>query len=169
MSWAGLRPETLQIDCRYGAGDLERMQLHVAEIVGMAPDVIVAANTQTVEVLQRATRTIPIVFVQVSDPVGRSFVESLAHPGGNITGFTNEIEPLDSKWIQLLKEIAPPVKRVALMFSPNTALPHYLPQFEAVASSLSMKPIAAPVHEEMEIEKALTELTREPGGGLIVM
>jgi putative ABC transport system substrate-binding protein len=159
----------LQIEYRFSTANLERIALNVEEMIGLAPDVIVAANTQTIEALQRGTRTIPIVFVQVSDPVGRSFVESLARPGGNITGFTNEIEPLEGKWFELLKEIAPGITRVALMFNPQTALPHYLPQLKAAASFFSVKPIAAPVHDDAEIENALIELTREPGGGLIVM
>jgi putative tryptophan/tyrosine transport system substrate-binding protein len=159
----------VQIDYRFAAGDPDRMRLNASEMVGLAPDVIVGGNTQTVEALQRATRTVPIVFVSVSDPVGRSFVGSLAHPGGNITGFTNEVEPLGGKWLQVLKEIAPRVTRVALMFNPDTALSYYLHQFEALAPSFAVKPITGAVHNAAEIEGALADLAREPDGGLIVM
>ena len=154
----------VQIDYRFAAGDPDRMRLNASEMVGLAPDVIVGGNTQTVEALQRATRTVPIVFVSVSDPVGRSFVGSLAHPGGNITGFTNEVEPLGGKWLQVLKEIAPRVTRVALMFNPDTALSYYLHQFEALAPSFAVKPITGAVHNAAE---AVVVLQDEMGSELV--
>jgi len=167
LGWA--EGGNLQIECRFSASNLERIRLNVAEIVGLAPDVIVAANTQAVAALQRAARTVPIVFVQVADPVGQGFVATLSRPGGNITGFTNRVEPLQGKWLELLKEIAPRVTRVAVMIGLKTALPENLPLFQALAPSFSVKLIAAPVNGASDIEIALTELTREPGGGLIVM
>jgi putative tryptophan/tyrosine transport system substrate-binding protein len=159
----------VQVDYRFAVDDVSRMQANATEMVNLAPDVIVASNTQTVEVLHRATRTVPIVFVQVADPVGQGFVATLSRPAGNITGFTNRVEPLHGKWLELLKEIAPRVTRVAVMFNPKTALPHNLPLFQASAPSFSVELTAAPVQGATEIESALTELTREPGGGLIVM
>src|SRR5215831_16032469 len=127
----------LQIEYRFSASNLERIRLNVAEIIGLAPDVIVAANTQAVAALQQATRSVPIVFVQVADPVGEGFVATLSRPAANITGFTNRVEPLHGKWLELLKEIAPRVTRVAVIFNPKTALPHNLPQFQALAPSFS--------------------------------
>jgi putative ABC transport system substrate-binding protein len=158
----------IQIDYRFAAGDIGRVLLNAEEMVNLAPEVIVAANTQTLEALHRATRTVPIVFVQVADPVGRSFVESLARPGGNITGFANAIDPLYGKRLQLLNEIAPHVTRVAIVFNPETVLAPILQEFEEFAPSFSMKPIAAPVHNSTDIENALTDLGREPGGALVV-
>jgi putative ABC transport system substrate-binding protein len=122
--------------------------------------------------LQRATQTIPIVFVVVSDPVGDGFVASLARPGGNLTGFIYTEAEMGGKWLELLKEIAPGIKRAAIMFNPDTAPGHgsyYLPSFEAAARSLQVEPITAPVHSEVEIEAGIVSLGREPGGGLIAM
>ena len=122
--------------------------------------------------LQRETRTIPIVFVVVSDPVGAGFVAGLPRPGGNITGFINVEAAMAGKWLELLTEIAPGVKRVAIMFNPDTAPgggSYFLPSFEAAARSLKVAPIAAPVHSDAEIETVITSLGREPGGGLVVM
>jgi putative ABC transport system substrate-binding protein len=158
----------IQIAYRFAAGDIRRVRLNAEEMLRVAPEVIVAANTQTVEALQRATQTVPIVFVQVADPVGRSFVESLARPGGNITGFANAIEPLYGKRLQLLNEIASHVTRVAIMFNPETVLAPILQEFEELAPSFSMKPISAPVHNSADIENALADLAREQGGALVV-
>jgi putative ABC transport system substrate-binding protein len=134
--------------------------------------VILADSTPQTAALHRETRTIPIVFVAVSDPVGSGFVTGLPRPGGNITGFINNEPTMGGKWVQLLKEIAPGRKRAAIMFNPDTA-PYgktfYLPSFEAGARSLNVDPIVAPVHSDAEIETAITSLGREPGGGLVVM
>jgi putative tryptophan/tyrosine transport system substrate-binding protein len=121
--------------------------------------------------LQRQTRTIPIVFVTVSDPVGSGFVAGLPHPGGNITGFMLQDASMGGKLLQLLTEIAPGVKRVAVMFNPDTATyvrSYYLPATEAAARSLKVEPIAAPVRSDLEIETSITSLGREPGGGLVL-
>jgi putative ABC transport system substrate-binding protein len=133
--------------------------------------VILASGTPATAAFQQQTRTIPIVFVNVVDPVGQGFVASLPHPGGNITGFINIEAGMTGKWLELLTEIAPSVKRVAIMFNPDTA-PHvrsyFLPSIEAAARSLKVELIAAPVHDDAEIEQVITSLGREPGGGLIV-
>jgi len=121
--------------------------------------------------LQRETRTIPIVFAGISDPVGAGFVAGLPRPGGNLTGFASTEPAMAGKWLELLTEIAPGVKRVAIMFNPDTAPgggSYYLPRFEAAARSVKVAPIAAPVHNDPEIEAVITSLGREPGGGLVV-
>jgi putative ABC transport system substrate-binding protein len=121
---------------------------------------------------QRETRTIPIVFLPVSDPVGDGFVAGLSHPGGNLTGFIFTEAEMVGKLLELLTEIAPGVKRVAAMFNADTAPSggsYYLPKFEAAARSLKVAPIAAPVHSDDEIEAVITSLGREPRGGIVVM
>jgi putative ABC transport system substrate-binding protein len=149
------------------------MHTFAKELVNLQPDVILADSTPVTAALKRETLTIPIVFAAVADPVGSGFVASLPRPGGNITGFGSlETGSMASKWLELLTEIAPGIKRAAMMFNPETA-PHIksyvLPSFEAAARSLRVAPIAAPVHSDAEIEMVITELAREPGGGLLSM
>jgi putative tryptophan/tyrosine transport system substrate-binding protein len=160
----------IRIDHRYYGGDLGRIQTYTTELVRSAPDLIVCSSAMIVAALKQATDTIPIVFSVVSDPVGQGFVASLARPGGNITGFTFVDFPLIGKWLEMLKGIAPVVKRVALVFNPQTApfYPSYLRELGAVAASLPAEISATPVRNEAEIEPALTALERKPGGGLIV-
>jgi putative tryptophan/tyrosine transport system substrate-binding protein len=120
--------------------------------------------------VQRETRTIPIVFVNVGDPVGSGLVARLNQPGGNITGFATNEPSLAGKWLELLTEIAPGLKRAAIMFNPDTALvSSYVPSFETAARSLKISPITAPVHSDVEIKTAIIALGRELGGGLVVM
>src|SRR5262249_11207382 len=120
--------------------------------------------------LQRETRTIPIVFASVSDPIASGIVARLDRPGGNITGFASFEATLGGKWLELLSEIAPGLKRTAIMFNPDTpAAPVFVPSFEPAARSLNVVPITAPVHGDGEIEAAIIALGREPGGGLVVM
>jgi putative ABC transport system substrate-binding protein len=148
------------------------MRAFAKDLVGLRPDVILAGGTPVTAALQRETRTVPIVFATVSDPVGDGFVASLPRPGGNITGFIFTEAAMVGKSLELLAEIAPNTKRVAIMFNPDTdpgGGTYYLPAFEAAALSLRVTPIAAPVHSDIEIEVAIRSLGREPGGGLIVM
>ena len=136
--------------------------------LGLAPDVILAPTTR-LAAFQQETRAIPIVFVSVSDPVGQGFVASLARPGGNITGFTAFEFSMGGKWIETLKEIAPSVQRVAVLFNPKTA-PYFalfLRSIEAGAARFSVELIATPVQAVAEIETAIMALAREPNGGLI--
>ena len=159
------------IDSRYAAGDASRIQSLARALAELRPDVIVAATTPVVAAFKRETQSIPIVFVRVSDPVGSGFAASLARPGGNITGFLNIEASLGGKWVELLKEIAPGVTRVAMMFNPRTALhsDYYLRPFENAARSFGVEPIAAHVHNGDEIERSIADLARDPGGGMIVM
>ena len=161
----------IEIEYRFAAGDTDRMGTFAKELVELKPDVLVAHTTPVVAALQRETRTIPIVFVIVSDPVGSGFVTSLSQPSGNITGFTNIEASLGGKWIDLLKETAPRITRAALMFNPDTA-PHwdyYLRPFETAARALAVEPIAARVGKTEDIERFVTSFVEAPDGGLIVM
>ena len=158
-----------QIDIRWGAGDSEQMRKQVAEMVALAPDVILASSPLVVVPLRDATRTIPIVFVAVVDPVASGFVESLARPGGNTTGFTSFDYSMSAKWLELLKDIAPQVAHAAVLYGPRN--PGGLPMFTAiqvVAPSLRVELSSAAVRDAGEIERAVAALARFPNGGLIV-
>jgi putative ABC transport system substrate-binding protein len=159
----------IQIEYRFVGSNLELIKRRVAELVGLAPDVIIANNTPVMAALKPATSTIPIVFVVVNDPVGQGFISSLARPGANITGFSF-IEPeIVGKWINLLSDIKPNLSRVALMFNPHTA-PYYdayLRSFNALAQQQSVDLKASHVRNPAEVDRAIAELGREPGSGLI--
>ena len=162
----------LRIDVRWGGGDVNNIRTFAKELVAMQPDLIVAQGTPVTAALQRETRTISIVFVVVTDPVGEGFVEGLAHPGGNITGFITSEAAMGSKMLDLLLDIAPDIKRAAMLFNPDTAPgggKYYLGDFEAAARSSRVQPIAARAQSDAEIEAVVTSLGREPDGGLIVM
>jgi putative ABC transport system substrate-binding protein len=168
----GWREGAIRIDVRFGAADPDRMRAHAAELVKATADVILAQTTPVTTALLRETRKIPIVFVIVSDPVGSGFVETLSHPGGNVTGFVNLESSLVEKWVELLKEIAPQVTRAAMMFNPETApyAGYYMRPFEAAARSSGMEPIGAPVRDDADIERVIARLGRaDPKGGLIIM
>jgi putative ABC transport system substrate-binding protein len=161
--------KNIRIDYRFAAGDPTLFKTYAAELVGLMPDAILASTPPAVAALREQTRTIPIVFVLVVDPVGMGFVQSLARPGGNLTGFSVSDAPLVGKWVQLLKEIAPGVTRIAVIFNPDTA-PHatlYNRAIEAAAPSFGMTVTLAPVHDDAAIEEAIAAQAREPGGGLI--
>jgi putative tryptophan/tyrosine transport system substrate-binding protein len=162
----------IRIDYRWGAGDSDRIRGFAHELVELQPDLIVAHTTPVVAALKQQAAAIPIVFVQVSDPVGSGFIAGLAEPGGNITGFTNLESSMSSKLVELLKEVAPALTRIALLFNPQTAPAggsYFLRPVEAAASALKLRIVPAPVHNANEIDAAITALTREPGAGLIVM
>jgi putative tryptophan/tyrosine transport system substrate-binding protein len=160
----------VQIEHRFSGGDIARIQAYTAELVSSAPDLIVATSSPVTAALKQVTHTIPIVFSVVNDPVGQGFVASLARPGGNITGFTFVDFPMIGKWLELLKEIAPGVRRITFVFNPPTApwLPFFLREFGAAPPSLAVELSETPVHDEAEIEAAVTAFARQPGGGLIV-
>jgi putative ABC transport system substrate-binding protein len=161
------------IDVRYRfAGDTSDLQRAARELVAWAPDVIVASSGLVVTALLRESRAIPIVFVTASDPIGDGFVTSLARPGGAATGFTNSLSTVGGKWVELLKQAAPGVTRVGIIFNPDTAPSrgrYFLPPFEEAAASNRVRPVAIPVRTRAEIDTALTEFGRDPGAGLIVM
>ena len=162
----------VQVDVRFFAGNIDRMRTSAKELIDSQPDLILTNTTPSTAILQRETRVIPIVFMAVSDPVGSGFVASLPRPGGNITGFIDTEASMAGKWLELLSEIAPGLKRAAIMFNPDTAPgggSYFLTSFEAAARSFKMEPMIARVHSEAEIETVMNSLGRKPLGGLVVM
>jgi putative ABC transport system substrate-binding protein len=161
-----------KIDTRWATpGDAEAMQRFAKELVALQPDLILSHTTPTTTALLQQTRTIPIIFANVGDPVGSGFVASFPRPGGNVTGF-NVSEPTQAgKWVELLKEIAPRVAKVAMLFNPATATyaEYWLNPFKAAAASFAVEAIAAPVHDRSELEPVIAAQAGEPNGGLIVM
>jgi putative ABC transport system substrate-binding protein len=161
----------LRIELRWGNADPDRISMLAKELIDLRPDVILSPTTLVTGALARETRTIPIVFVNVANPIASGFAASLARPGGNITGFTVETPEQGGKWVELLKEIAPRTVRMALLFNPATAvlLQFFMPSIQAAASSLAVQISNAPVHAKDEIEEVIAAQARNPGGGLIVM
>jgi putative ABC transport system substrate-binding protein len=161
----------LRMDIRWEAdGSIDQMRIFARELVNLQPDVILSSTTPATDALHRETRTIPVVFVIVSDPIGSGLIASLPRPGGNLTGFMFQEPVMVSKMLELLTEIAPGVKRAAIMFNPDTAPyaeSYYVPPFEDAARALKVAPMIAPVHNDAEIERLVASLGREPGSGLI--
>jgi putative ABC transport system substrate-binding protein len=159
-----------RIDARWGAVDADSSRRYAAELVGLAPDVILAAASAAIAALQQTTRTIPIVFTSVADPVGAGFVETLAHPGGNITGFSTFEYTLSGKWLELLKEIAPGVTRAAVLR--DAAVGSGVGQYaiiQAVAPSLGVEMRPIDMRDPGEIERAVVTFAQSPNGGLIIV
>ncbi len=161
----------IRTDYRWVTGDIDRLRTIAKEVVEQSPDLIVAETTAAVAALSRESRTIPIVFVNVSDPIGSGFVASLARPGGLIPGFISNEPTLGGKWPELLKEIAPGVRRVGFMFNPDTAsyAGAFMRPAEVAALSLGIELVASRVYNDTEIERAIVALGTDPGGGLIVL
>ena len=161
----------LVADVRWGAADVEAMKRLAQELVALAPDLILTSSTPATAAMLQATRTIPIIFVLVADPVGGGFVASLPRPGGNVTGFTPIVGSLGGKWVELLKQIAPQTARVALLFNPSSAtyVESYLSPFKAAAASLGMEAIAAPVNSMPELESLVKGQASKAHGGLVVI
>jgi putative ABC transport system substrate-binding protein len=168
LGWTDVR--NMRIALRWAGTDINRLRALAQELVGLQPDIIVTNGTPATVTLQRETRMIPIVFATVGDPVASGIVERLDRPSGNVTGFANYEASLGGKWLELLSEIAPGLKRAAIMFNPDLpAASAYMPSVETAARSLKVAPIIAPVHSDAEIEAAIIALGREPGGGLVVI
>jgi putative ABC transport system substrate-binding protein len=160
----------IRIDSRWSAANVDRIRSFARELVSLQPDLMVGHTTQVVAALQRETKTIPIVFVVVADPVGSGFVASLPRPGGNITGFINIEASLGGKWIETLKDIVPGVTYVALMFNPETApIAYYQQPFETAARSSGVEPTAAPVRNEADLERIFASLEDKPKTGLVML
>lgn len=169
LGWTAGR--NLQIHHRF-ASDMSHLQMFAKELIALAPDVIVASAGIVVAALRRESRTIPIVFVTASDPIGDGFVNSLARPEHNATGFTNSLSSMSGKWLELLKQTAPQLMRVGMIFNPDTAPnggSYFLPPFEAAAKSNGMTSVPIPVQRREDIRDALAAFGREPTSGLIVM
>ena len=170
LGWTDGR--NVRIDTRWAApGNVEALQLGAKELVAMQPDLILSHTTPTTATLLQQTRSIPIIFVFVTDPLGSGFVASFSHPGGNVTGFIVMEPGVAGKWLELLKEIAPRVSRVAFLFNPTTApyAEYWLKPFKAAAESFAVEAIAAPVRDTSELASVIGIHAREPNGGLIVM
>jgi putative ABC transport system substrate-binding protein len=168
LGWTDGR--NIQIETRFGGADAARIRAYAAELVALGPDVIVGSTTPVIRAARQATSSIPIVVAGVNDPVEQGFVSSLAHPGGNITGFSFVDFQMVGKWLEMLKEAAPGVSRAVFMFNPDMSPQYYLylRSFEAVPRSIAVEVTAAPVRDTAEVEKTIAKLGREPGGGLIV-
>jgi putative ABC transport system substrate-binding protein len=161
----------LRIDTRWAGANVESMQRFAKEFVGLQPDLVLTSSTPATAAMLQQTRTIPIIFVWVADPVGSGFVASLPRPGGNVTGFTPIEGSLGGKWVELLREISPHVARTALLFNPATApfFEYYVKSFNDAAASFGLEAVRAPVHDMSELESVVTALARVPNGGLIVL
>ena len=167
LGWTDGR--NLRMDFRWGRGDPNRIRALARELVGLQPDIIVTDTTPAAVALQRETRTIPIVFGPLSDPVACGIVARLDRPSGNVTGFVNLEASLGGKWLELLLEIAPGLKRAAILFNPDTApASTFIPSLETAARSLKVEPITTHVRSDAEIETVITTLGREPRSGLVV-
>jgi putative tryptophan/tyrosine transport system substrate-binding protein len=168
LGWS--EPRNIQIDYRFAASNADLIKKYVAEMVSMAPDVIVGNSTPVLAALRQATSSIPIVFAGLNDPVGQGFISSLAHPGGNITGFTLIDFPMIGKWLDMLRDVIPDMSRVALMFNPETA-PYYdiyLRSFEHESGSNAIKVMmATPVNAAGQIETTIANLSQNSGSALI--
>jgi putative ABC transport system substrate-binding protein len=169
LGWAEGR--NIQVNYRWAAFDAKLMEQFSKELLALQPDVILSNNTPTTAALLQQTRTIPIVFATVVDPVGSGFVAGLAQPGGNATGFITAEASLGGKWVELLKEIAPRVSRIAVLFNPTAApyAEYYLKPIKAAAASFAVEATAARVHDAQEIESVIAAQAREPNSGLIVI
>jgi putative ABC transport system substrate-binding protein len=168
LGWTDGR--NVRIDLRWAGGDANRIRALAKELVDLQPDIVLANGTPATAALQRETRTIPIVFAGVGDPVASGLVARLDRPSGNITGFATTEPTLGGKWLELLSEIAPGLKRVAFMFNPDTGTASaYMPSLETAARSFKVEPIIAHIHSDADIETAIIALGREPGSGLVVV
>jgi putative ABC transport system substrate-binding protein len=166
LGW--MEGRNVRIEYRWAGSDVERRQAYAAELVGATPEVILASNNSTLAALQRATGTVPIVFTQVVDPVGEGFVASLARPGGNITGFGLYEFVIALKWLELLKEVAPRVTRVAVIYDPTvSSWTEFYREIEAGARSFGVQVSKYAVRDAAEIERAIQAFAVEPNGGLI--
>jgi putative ABC transport system substrate-binding protein len=160
-----------EIDIRWAAADVELMKAFAKELVTLQPDLILTSSTAATAAMLQETRTIPIIFVLVADPVGSGFVASLPRPGGNATGFTPIVGSLGGKWVELLKEIAPRVTRVTLLFNPPTAtfIEGFVNPFKAAAASVGAEAIVSPVNDMAALESVVAAEAHEPSSGLVVI
>jgi putative tryptophan/tyrosine transport system substrate-binding protein len=167
LGWSEGR--NIRIEDRWTAGDNDRLRAYAAELAQLKPDVIVGEGTPVVAALQQATHTIPIVFLNANNPIGSGFVASIARPGGNITGFVSFEPAMGGKWLETLKEIAPDVARVALIYNPQTHTGQHFQSIDSISQALAVKAIRLPFSNAAEIEGALGDFAREPKGGLLVL
>jgi len=169
LGWS--EDKTLHIETRWTVADAAEAFRFAQELIGLKSEVLVAQGTPSLVAARQVTSTIPIVFVSVADPVGQGFVPSLARPGGNITGFSAEEAGMGGKWLELLKELAPRVTRIAVIYNPETAPygPMFFPVMQTAALRLAVALLISPVHTGADVERVIAESGREPGCGLIVV
>jgi len=169
LGWSPGR--NVEIEYRWAAGDASRAQALAKELLDWRPDILVANSTSSLVAARQATSTIPIVFVAVADPVAQGFVQSLARPGGNVTGFGTEEPTMGAKWVQLLSEIAPRLKSITVIFNPDSApfARMFLPTMQAVRATSAFELIVSPVRDEIELDRAIAAAARQQSGGLIAL
>jgi putative tryptophan/tyrosine transport system substrate-binding protein len=170
-SFSWIDGQNIRIERRYAPGDFNRMREYARELVDLTPDLVLVTNTPSALAMLEVTHQIPLLFVNVTDPVGSGIVSSLSNPGGNATGFTNFEFTMGGKWLQILKEVAPDIERTAIIFNPELApfADGYIRSFRAGAESLRVDAILAPIHDVDQLERLLIAQTREPGGSIIIM
>jgi putative tryptophan/tyrosine transport system substrate-binding protein len=168
LGW--IEGQNLHIETRYNAGSAELAQIYAAQLIGLMPDVILALSSTNLTVIRQATNKVPVVFMLITDPVAQGFVPSLMHPGGNLTGFSNGEFSVGGKWLDLLKQAAPSLARILVMFNPDTSpqSQFYMRAIAAAAASLGVQANAAPVYATADIEPVLEAFASQPGGGLIL-
>jgi len=167
LGWT--RDQNIRIDVRWNAGDAALARAYAAQLIGLQPDVILSASTTNLMILRQATNTVPIVFVQVSDPVAQGFVPNVARPGGNLTGFSAFEFSIGGKWVDLLKQIMPELERVAVVFNPDSSpqTKYFMRSIESTARALGVQATAVPIRTLDDIEPALEKFAQQPKGGLI--
>jgi putative ABC transport system substrate-binding protein len=167
LGW--IEGRNIEFDFRWPAADPDRIRAHAVELIGKTPSVILVNNTPTTRILHQETRTVPVVFVSIADPVRTGLVASLANPGSNLTGLINFESTMGGKWLSLLKEIAPDTRRAGLLFNPSTHSGQYFGLIEPAAHSLGMESVQLPVKDAAEIDRAAAMLAREGNAALIIM
>ena len=169
LGW--VEDRNIHFDVRWPGGDLERVQGMAMELLALRPDILLARSTPTTAAFRRESETIPIVFVNIPEPVEQGFVQNLARPGGNITGFTSFESMIGGKWLQLIKEVDPRITRVAVIFNPQTApfAGLFVRSIEAAAPGLAVEVMTMPVASDADIEVAMMDFARRPGGGLVAV
>jgi putative ABC transport system substrate-binding protein len=160
---------TVRFDARFSYDDPERLRVHADELVRLAPDVIVATSLAATRTLLQRTRTVPIVFVTVGDPVAGGLLQNIARPEGNVTGITTLYQSLAGKWLELLKEAAPRTTRIALVFVPGIVVENYFAVIDTAAEALGVKAIRTPYRDAAELERAIDAFAAEPNGGLVMV
>src|SRR5215475_7663325 len=169
LGW--IEGRNIHVEFRWPGGDIDRVRTFAKELVGLRPDVLIGRSTPTTAALKQETATVPIIFVNVPEPVEQGFVQGFARPGGNITGFTNFEASIGGKWLQLLKEVDPRIARVAVIYNPQTApfAGLFLRSVQSAAPTFIVEAVTMPIRSDAEIEAALTMFARQPSGGLIAI
>ena len=163
--------QSIRVDVRWNAGNAELARMYSGQLIGLMPDVILAASTTNLMAVQQATNTVPIVFVQTTDPVVQGFVPNLTRPGGNITGFFGTEFSIAGKWLDILKQVSPGLARVGVMFNPATSpqAKHYLPAIESAAPAFGLGVVVKPIREPAQIEAGVEQIAREPNSGIVLL